>query len=80
MLMKDSINATPWRNIPARCAKCLTIEASNKYENGIAFVEATWHIALDPDTFDKADSGLRVGFRADDPDCFRNKKRFRRFH
>ncbi len=53
MLMKNAVNSTTWRNIPPRCAKCLTIEASNKQENGVSFVEACWHIALDPDTFDR---------------------------
>lgn len=52
MAMKNAVNATTWRTCPPRTAKCLTVEANSKYENGVSYVEVKWHIALDPETWD----------------------------
>lgn len=53
MTMKNAVNVIAWRGIPARCAKCLTIEADSHFENGFAFFRVTWHLGLDPETWDK---------------------------
>ncbi len=51
--MYNAVNAITWRGIQPRCAKILNLETSNKYENGVAFVEVTWNIGLNKDTWDK---------------------------
>lgn len=50
--MKNAVNLTPWKGVPRRCAKILKVEAGNATENGVAYVEVTWEIGLDPDTWD----------------------------
>ncbi len=51
--MYNAVNASTWRGIRPRCAKILNIETGNKFENGFAFVEVTWTIGLNKDTWDK---------------------------
>ena len=67
--MYNAVNAIPWRGLPARCAKCTNLETSNKYENGVAYVEVTWTIALNKDTWDKRvlDAAYGRFWYAEDP-------------
>jgi hypothetical protein len=59
MGIKNAVNVVPWKGIPARCAKVMTVEAESKFEKNLAFMTGTWHIGLDPETWDKRilDSG-----------------------
>lgn len=51
MLIKNAVNSIPWKGVPAYCAKVLKFDAGNKKENNVGFVEATWEVGLNPDTW-----------------------------
>ncbi|VTS03521.1 unnamed protein product [Gemmata massiliana] len=67
--MYNAVNAITWRGIPPRCAEVISLETANKYENGVAFVEATYTIALNKDTWDKRilDAAYGRFWYAEDP-------------
>lgn len=52
MSIKNAVNLTRWKNCPPRTAKVMKFEAGNKTEGKVSFIEATWEIGLDPDTWD----------------------------
>lgn len=52
MQIKNAVNLTRWKGIPPRCAKVLKFSAGNKTEGKLDFIEGTWEIGLDPDTWD----------------------------
>jgi hypothetical protein len=53
LLLKNAVNATPWKGAPARCARIKDVtHDGGKQTNGIKFVTTKWEIAIDADTFD----------------------------
>lgn len=60
--IKNAVNVLPWKGLGARCAKVCKFDAGNKEENGFKFIEASWEIGIDPDTWDIRPMDQGFGF------------------
>ena len=52
LTLQDRVNEAEWFGLPERCARCIGVEMSSKYENGFAYVEMTYTIAIRYETWD----------------------------
>lgn len=50
--LQDAVNFEEWYGLPPRCGRCIGVEVGSKYENGIAYVEMTYQIAINYKTWD----------------------------
>lgn len=51
MLLQDAINDRPWRTLPKWTAKIGGVSSRSRYENGVAFVELSVMLEINPDTW-----------------------------
>jgi hypothetical protein len=58
--LQDAVNAIAWRGAAPRTVKCVSVDAQSQYENGTAYWQVTYNLALKWDTWDLQilDAGL----------------------
>lgn len=67
LALENAINDREWRGIPKWCCKTRGTRASNKFENGVSFVELTVEIAIKNETWlpEILDAGLHARQKRD---------------
>jgi hypothetical protein len=50
--LQDAVNSVGWWGLNPRCARCIGLEATSAYENGVSFWQVTYTFAVKRDTWD----------------------------